>query len=54
MELTGPFECFIKTYFLAMTGNQQHEVKAFKNFHLSITYFQVTEFGEEKQRSQGQ
>jgi hypothetical protein len=36
-----------------MTGNKQHEVKAFKNFHLGFTYFQVTEFGGENRGHRG-
>ena len=36
-----------------MTGNKQHEVKAFKNFHLWFTYFRVTERGGENRGHRG-
>ena len=36
-----------------MTGNKQHKVKAFKNFHLLFTYFQVIEFEGENRGHRG-
>jgi hypothetical protein len=36
-----------------MTGNKHHKVRAFKNFHLSFTYSQVTELGGENRGHRG-